>query len=97
MKCYTDFSGMRGVLPPSAGWHTVHRGIIRRPFEIEVTLPGGAVSKEYTGHIETRWVQGEDSWELHFHNKTAQSLPFFLKWYIPASERLCCYDYGRSS
>ncbi|MFZ5651585.1 MAG: hypothetical protein ACOY4I_12115 [Bacillota bacterium] len=95
MNCETDFSGKKGVLPPSDEWRAVHRGIIQRPFEIEITLPGGAVTKDYSGHIETRWVQAGEYWELQFYNKVSQSLSFFLKWYIPASERLCCYSYGR--
>ncbi|MFZ5647558.1 MAG: hypothetical protein ACOY30_08065 [Bacillota bacterium] len=94
MECEADFNGLKDVLPPDGEWKTVHRGIIKRPFEIKITLPGDVTTMAYTIYIETRWVEARDHWKLQFYNKVNQSLPFFLKWYVPASERLCCYNYG---
>jgi len=95
MQCETDIKGIKGVLEPSGDWQTVHRGIIQRPFEIEIILSDGTKPGDYNVFIETRWVQAEDDWHLQFRNKKQDSLPFSLRWYTPASERLCCYDYGR--
>lgn len=96
MECEADIKGVKGILPPSEDWQTIHRGIVERPFEIEITLPDGSTTKKYTGVIESRWVHGEDHLDLQLLNRESVSIPFFVRWYIPASERLCCYDYGRN-
>lgn len=95
MECEADFKGIKGVLPPSGDWQTVHRAIVERPFEIEITLPDGSGTKKYAGVIEIRWVRLEDRLDLQLLNREPVSIPFYVRWYIPASERLCCYDYGR--
>ncbi len=95
MEFEADFSGIKGILPPSGEWLTVHRGLVQRPFEMEITLPGGTVTKKYTGAVESRWVRAGNHWLLQLYNKSRTGLPFFVRWYIPAADRLCCYDYGR--
>lgn len=95
MELESDFKGIKGVLPPSGEWQTVHRGIVRRTYDIETSLPDGARTMKYTGVIADRWVQSEERWELQLLNRGPDPVSFHLRWYVPASERLCCGDYGR--
>lgn len=95
MEFESGFDGVKGILPASGEWQTVHRGTVRRPFDIEVTLPDGTSTKNYTSFTDSRWTFEGDRWLLQLYNKGAAGLPFFVRWYIPAAERVCCHDYGR--
>ncbi len=95
MKFESDFNGVRGTLPPDGEWRTVHRGIVRRPFEIEVALPDGTRTKNWSPFVDSRWAFEGERWLLQLRNKGSAGIPLFVRWYIPAAERVCCHDYGR--